>query len=51
MTTIICAWCKTFLGSQPGPPHISHGICANCKQKQLKLIKSKTNEEAELTGK
>ena len=45
MMIVICAWCKKYLNSQPGPTEISHGICARCKQKQLELIEGKTTEE------
>lgn len=32
--TIICAWCKCYLGSVEGGEGVSHGICASCLAKQ-----------------
>lgn len=36
---IICGWCKKFLGTKPGNVgEVSHGMCAECKAEQLRLL-------------
>ena len=31
--TIVCAWCRSVLGTKPGPEDaVTHGICAECRR-------------------
>jgi hypothetical protein len=46
---IICAWCKTPMGSKPADKDgITHGICGTCEQKanaELEALKQEEQDE------
>jgi hypothetical protein len=37
----ICAWCGIHLRDNPGDGDISHGICPECRDKELKKLEDK----------
>lgn len=38
--TVICAWCKKLIKTVEGPNEVTHGICSECKEAQLKLLEA-----------
>lgn len=32
---IVCAWCSRYIGTMKGAGHVSHGICLECKAREL----------------
>ena len=32
---IVCAWCSRYLGTMKGIEGVSHGICVDCKSREL----------------
>jgi hypothetical protein len=32
---IVCAWCSRYLGPLKGAEGVSHGICLDCKTREL----------------
>jgi hypothetical protein len=32
---IVCAWCSRYLGPMKGAVGVSHGICLDCKRREL----------------
>jgi len=32
---IVCAWCSSYLGIIQGAKGVSHGICLDCKTREL----------------
>jgi len=44
---VICAWCNKDMGTKPplDSNHISHGICDECKERELKEYKEGKKDE------
>ena len=32
---IVCAWCSKYIGTMKGAERVSHGICLECKTREL----------------
>lgn len=32
---IVCAWCSGYIGIMKGVERVSHGICLDCKRREL----------------
>jgi hypothetical protein len=32
---IVCAWCSKYIGTMKGAERVSHGICRECKTREL----------------
>ncbi len=44
MMRINCSWCDSFIGYKPGPDgEVTHGICFECKVKEMAEAKRMAN--------
>jgi len=40
---VVCAWCQRELGCKTGPAGVSHGICSDCADEQIRTIPGRAN--------
>lgn len=46
---VICAWCGKYLEDKPGDG-VSHSICEECYDKEIKKLNDNTEEDYYETG-